>query len=61
MGKEVVLVNEAPGLITTRVNALIGNQACNMLEAGIASGEDMRKTGHGAYEYPQQKAAEKKG
>lgn len=118
MGKEVVLVNEAPGFITTRVNALIGNEAFNMLEAGIASAEDIdkalklglnhpmgpfelvdlvgldvrlnileylhstlgekyrpnellrqyvkqgrlgRKTGHGVYEYPQQKAAEKKG
>lgn len=41
--------------------AVIGNEACNMLEAGIASAEDMRKTGHGVYEHPQQKAAEKKG
>src|SRR5258708_7657422 len=32
MGKEVVIVNEAPGFITTRVNALTGNEACNMLE-----------------------------
>jgi|SRR5579859_67446 len=118
MGKEVVLVNEAPGFITTRVNALIGNEAFNMLEAGIASAEDIdkalklglnhpmgpfelvdlvgldvrlnileylhstlgekyrpnellrqyvregrlgRKTGHGVYEYPSQKEAEKKG
>ena len=41
MGKEVVLVNEAPGFITTRVNALIGNEAFNMLEAGIATPEDI--------------------
>jgi len=118
MGKEVVLVNEAPGFITTRVNALIGNEAFNMLEAEIATAEDIdkalklglnhpmgpfelvdlvgldvrlnileylhstlgekyrpnellrqyvkegrlgRKTGRGVYEYPQQKAAEKKG
>src|SRR6267143_1340029 len=27
MGKEVVIVNEAPGFITTRINALIGNEA----------------------------------
>jgi 3-hydroxybutyryl-CoA dehydrogenase len=38
-----VLVNEAPGFITTRVNALIGNEAFNMLEAGIASAEDIDK------------------
>jgi len=43
MGKEVVLVNEAPGFITTRINALIGNEAFNMLEAGIASPEDIDK------------------
>ena len=117
MGKEIVIVNEAPGFITTRINALIGNEAFNMLEAGIASPEDIdkalklglnhpmgpfelvdlvgldvrlnileylhrmlgekyrpnsllrqyvhegrlgRKAGRGVYDYPQQKAAEKK-
>src|SRR5437867_5382226 len=43
MGKEVVLVNEAPGFITTRVNALIGNEAFNMLEAGIVTAGGIRK------------------
>ena len=43
MGKDVVLVNEAPGFITTRINALIGNEAFNMLEAGIASAVDIDK------------------
>jgi 3-hydroxybutyryl-CoA dehydrogenase len=43
MGKEVVLVNEAPGFITTRINALIGNEAFHMLEAGIASARDIDK------------------
>jgi len=43
MGKEVVLVNEAPGFITTRINALIGNEAFNMLEARIATAEDIDK------------------
>jgi 3-hydroxybutyryl-CoA dehydrogenase len=43
MGKEVVLVREAPGFIATRINALIGNEAFNMLEAGIASAEDIDK------------------
>jgi 3-hydroxybutyryl-CoA dehydrogenase len=41
MGKEVVLVKESPGFITTRVNALIGNEAFAMLEAGIASARDI--------------------
>jgi 3-hydroxybutyryl-CoA dehydrogenase len=43
MGKEVVLVRESPGFITTRVNALIGNEAFAMLEAGIASAKDIDK------------------
>lgn len=43
MGKQAVLVNEAPGFVTTRINALIGNEAFNMLEAGIASAEDIDK------------------
>lgn len=43
MGKEVIIVKESPGFITTRVNALIGNEAFAMLEAGIASAEDIDK------------------
>jgi 3-hydroxybutyryl-CoA dehydrogenase len=43
MGKEVVVVNESPGFITSRINALIGNEAFAMLEAGLASAEDIDK------------------
>jgi len=43
MGKETVMINEAPGFITSRVNAMIGNEAFYMLEAGIASAEDIDK------------------
>lgn len=43
MGKEVVEVQESPGFITTRVNALIGNEAFAMLEAGVASARDIDK------------------
>jgi len=43
MGKETVTVNEAPGFITSRINALIGNEAFAMLEAGIASAADIDK------------------
>jgi len=43
MGKEVVLVQDSPGFITTRVNALIGNEAFALLEAGIASAQDIDK------------------
>lgn len=43
MGKEVVVVKESPGFITSRVNALIGNEAFQMLEQGLASAEDIDK------------------
>jgi 3-hydroxybutyryl-CoA dehydrogenase len=43
MGKETVLVRESPGFITSRVNALIGNEAFLMLQEGIASAEDIDK------------------
>jgi 3-hydroxybutyryl-CoA dehydrogenase len=43
MGKEVVVVRESPGFITSRINALIGNEAFAMLEAGIATAEDIDK------------------
>ena len=43
MGKEVVVIQESPGFITSRINALIGNEAFYMLGAGIASAEDIDK------------------
>ena len=43
MGKEIVVIRESPGFITSRVNAMIGNEAFAMLEAGIASAEDIDK------------------
>ena len=43
MGKEVVEVRESPGFITSRVNALIGNEAFAMLEDGLASAQDIDK------------------
>jgi 3-hydroxybutyryl-CoA dehydrogenase len=41
MGKEVVVVNESPGFVTSRINALIGNEAFRMLESGVASARDI--------------------
>ncbi len=41
MQKETVLVKEAPGFITTRVNASIGNEAFYMLMEGVASARDI--------------------
>lgn len=43
MGKEVVLVQESPGFVTSRINALIGNEAFRMLEQGVASARDIDK------------------
>jgi 3-hydroxybutyryl-CoA dehydrogenase len=43
MGKEPVVVREAPGFVTTRINALIGNEAFRMLEEGVASAPDIDK------------------
>jgi len=43
MGKEVVVIKEAPGFITSRINALIGNEAFSMLQEGIASARDIDK------------------
>ena len=43
MGKEVVVIREAPGFITSRINALIGNEAFYMLQEGVASPHDIDK------------------
>jgi 3-hydroxybutyryl-CoA dehydrogenase len=43
MGKEVVAIKEAPGFITSRINAMIGNEAFYMLQEGIASPQDIDK------------------
>ena len=43
MGKEVVHVRESPGFVTSRINAMIGNEAFHLLQEGIASAEDIDK------------------
>jgi len=43
MGKEVVVVKDSPGFITSRVSVLISNEAFALLETGIASAEDIDK------------------
>ena len=43
MGKETVVVSEAPGFITSRINAMIGNEAFYMLQEGVATAEDIDK------------------
>ena len=43
MGKETVLVKESPGFVTSRINAMIGNEAFYMLQDGVASARDIDK------------------
>src|SRR6202034_3189567 len=50
MGKEVVVIRDSPGFITSRINAMIGNEAFYMLQEGIvadhgvdAAGDETRR------------------
>ncbi len=43
MRKEVVVIKESPGFITSRINAMIGNEAFYMLQEGVASAADIDK------------------
>jgi 3-hydroxybutyryl-CoA dehydrogenase len=43
MGKETVVVRDSAGFVTSRVNALIGNEAFLMLESGLCSARDIDK------------------
>jgi len=43
MGKDTVLIKESPGFITSRINAMIGNEAFYMLQEGVASARDIDK------------------
>ncbi len=43
MGKEPVRIKEFPGFVTTRINALIGNEAFTMLQEGLGTPEDIDK------------------
>lgn len=40
-GKQVVTVAESPGFVTSRINALIGNEAFKMLQSGVATAADI--------------------
>ncbi|MBV9183256.1 MAG: 3-hydroxyacyl-CoA dehydrogenase [Acidobacteria bacterium] len=43
MGKEVVVIKESPGFVTSRINAMIGNEAFYMVQEGIATPGDIDK------------------
>ena len=41
--KEVVVITDSPGFSTSRINAMIGNEAFYMLQEGVASASDIDK------------------
>jgi 3-hydroxybutyryl-CoA dehydrogenase len=41
IGKTSIIVNESPGLTTSRMSALLGNEAMWMLQEGTATAEDI--------------------
>lgn len=43
MGKEIVTIRESPGFITSRINAMIGNEAFFMLQEGVGTASDIDK------------------
>jgi 3-hydroxybutyryl-CoA dehydrogenase len=52
MGKETVLVNEFPGFVTSRISALVGNEAFYMLQEGIGTPEEIDKAIKLGLNYP---------
>jgi 3-hydroxybutyryl-CoA dehydrogenase len=52
IGKETVVVNDAPGFVTSRINALVGNEAFFMLMEGVASAADIDKAIKLGLNYP---------
>ncbi|ATY85194.1 3-hydroxybutyryl-CoA dehydrogenase [Kyrpidia spormannii] len=43
LGKETIRVNERPGFATSRISAMIGNEAFYMLMEGVSSAEEIDK------------------
>ncbi|MFO1376027.1 MAG: 3-hydroxyacyl-CoA dehydrogenase [Steroidobacteraceae bacterium] len=52
IGKNSILVNESPGLTTSRMSAMMGNEAMYMLMEGVASAEDIDSALRGAFNHP---------
>jgi len=52
LGKEAIVVEESPGLTTSRMSALLGNEAMYMLMEGVASAEDIDAAMRGAFNHP---------
>ena len=52
IGKTSIEVNEAPGFTTSRISALLGNEAMYMLAEGVASAEDIDTSMRMAFNHP---------
>jgi len=52
MGKETVVVNEFPGFVTSRISALVGNEAFYMLQEGVGSAQEIDKAIKLGLNYP---------
>lgn len=52
IGKTSIVVNEAPGFTTSRISALLGNEAMWMLSEGVASAEDIDTSLRMAFNHP---------
>ncbi|MGS0764517.1 3-hydroxyacyl-CoA dehydrogenase family protein [Syntrophomonas curvata] len=52
MGKEPICVNESPGFVVTRLNAVLANEAFKMVMEGVASPSDIDKACRLGLNYP---------
>jgi 3-hydroxybutyryl-CoA dehydrogenase len=52
IGKESVLVNDAPGFATSRLGVLLGLEAMRMVEEGVASAADIDRALELGYRHP---------
>ena len=51
-GKETVVINEFPGFVTSRISALVGNEAFYMLQEGLGTPEEIDKAIKLGLNYP---------
>ncbi len=52
IGKECIVVNDAPGFATSRLGVCLGMEAIRMVEQGVASPEDIDKAMSLGYRHP---------
>jgi 3-hydroxybutyryl-CoA dehydrogenase len=52
LGKDPIVVRDTPGFATSRLGVLLGLEAIRMLEAGVASAEDIDKAMTLGYRHP---------